>query len=157
MMTKKPNWDDAETLADENNRIVYAQPLSPKPSHRLPKTTLDLDDWDDALPAPTVRDRNTPEARRNTNPIPLPTNEDIWDDIPLDTNIPLASPPTFSPSNNKSGERNNLRDSSTPESVNRVVGKWAGLMQQFRRILPAQIHKFADAIAIAIIVIFVTV
>ncbi|PSB55620.1 hypothetical protein C7B77_14475 [Chamaesiphon polymorphus CCALA 037] len=153
---EETNWDDAETLADDNNRIVYAQPTVPETIPPIPKTTLDLDDWDDALPAPTVRDRNTPEARRNTNPIPLPTNEDIWDDIPLDTKIPLASPPAFSPSTSKSGDRN-LRDSSTPDPVNSVVGKWARLMQQFRRILPVQVQQFADAIAIAIIVAFLTV
>jgi hypothetical protein len=152
---EETNWDDAETLADDNNRIVYAQPTIPATIPTIPKTTLDIDDWDDALPAPTVRDRNNLESRRGKNPIPLPTTEDIWDDIPLDTNIPLASPQPFSPITAESGR--NLRDSSTPEPVNRVVGKWAGLMQQFRRILPVQIHRFADTMAIAIIVIFVTV
>ncbi|AFY95385.1 hypothetical protein Cha6605_4454 [Chamaesiphon minutus PCC 6605] len=153
---EETNWDDAETLADENNQIVYAQPIAPETIPTIPKTTLDIDDWDDALPAPTVRDRNTLEARRSKNSIPLPTNEDIWDDIPLDTSIPLASPPTFSPITAESRAQN-LRDSSTSQSVNRVVGKWAGLMEQFRRILPAQIQKFADAIAIAIIVAFLTI
>jgi hypothetical protein len=153
---EETNWDDAEALADASNSIVYAQPTAPVVTPPIPKTTLDLDNWDDALPAPTVKDRNIQEARRGTNPLPLATNDDIWDDdVPSDSQIPSINPQTFSANNADAGDRN-LRESKPP-IVNRAVGMWAGSMQQFRRILPDPIRKFADAIAIATIIAIVTV
>ena len=152
---EETNWDDAEALADETNQIVYAQPTVPVATPPIPKTTLDLDDWDDALPAATVKDRNVREARRGNNPIPPAIEEDMWEDVPLDSQILSIDPPTFSASNTESGAGNLYQ--SKPPLVNRAVGMWAGLMQQFRRILPAPIRKFADASAIAIIVALVTV
>ena len=44
---EETNWDDAETLADENNSIVYAQPILPVVTPPIP-TIPDLDNWDEA-------------------------------------------------------------------------------------------------------------
>lgn len=144
---EETNWDDAETLADENNPIVYAQPIVPAVTPPpIVNTIPDLDDWDEALPAATVKNSNIQEARRikKTPPAPVSPNEDIWeDDVPSQT---------FSPSSTSSD-----LDRSTPDPVEKTVGIWASMLGQLRRILPPPLRQLSDAILTAILVVLVTI
>lgn len=141
---EETNWDDAETLADENNPVVYSQPIVPVVAPQPVPAIPDLEEWDDALPAATVKNSNIQEARRgNRKPAPVLKNEDIWaDDLPE-------------------------RSFSTPSSVDsepvplnqveRAMGFWAAMLQQLRRFLPAPIRQLSDAILTAILVVIVTI
>ncbi len=140
---EETNWDDAEGVGDENNPIAYAQPIVPvvEPS---PVSTIipDVEDWDEALPAATVKNSNIQEARRGKNPAPIQT-EDMWeDDLPSRTFSTNHSP--------------NL-DPVKPSSIEQFVGLWGSMLQQFRRLLPAPIRQLSDAILTAMLVILVTV
>jgi hypothetical protein len=140
---EETNWDDAETLADENNPVVYSQPIvpvvAPPPAPAIP----DLEEWDEALPAATVKNSNIQEVRRGKKkPVPVIKTEDIWEDDIADR--------TFSSS------RVNL-DPVPPSQVERVRGFWSDILQQFRRFLPAPIRQLSDAILTGILVILVTV
>jgi hypothetical protein len=140
---EETNWDDAEGLGDENNPIAYAQPIVPvvEPS---PVSTIipDVEDWDEALPAATVKNSNIQEARRGKNPAPIQT-EDMWED-----DLPSR---TFSTNNSP-----NL-DPVKPSAIEQFIGLWGSMLQQFRRLLPAPIRQLSDAILTAILVILVTV
>jgi hypothetical protein len=148
---EETNWDDAETLADENNSIVYAQPIVPVVSPPTVGTALDLDDWDEALPAATVKNSNVQEVRRGKNPPPVSPNPDIWDD-----NLPS---PTFSPSSNLDPAPQNRqpRQKSIPNPVEQAIGFWAAIVQQFRRFLPAPIRQLSDPIVTGIVIAIVTI
>jgi hypothetical protein len=141
---EETNWDDAETLADENNTIVYAQPIVPVVAPPAINTTPDLEDWDEALPAATVKNSNIQEVRRGKTPVPAPQSEEIWeDDIPSRT---FSSTSSLDPDlAAKSG------------LIDRVIGLWTNLLQQFRRFLPAPIRQLSDAILTVIVVLLVTV
>jgi hypothetical protein len=157
---EETNWDDAETEDNENNPIVprfdrqvaYAQPIAPVAPPPTKSTTSDLDDWDEALPAATVKNNTIQEARRSKNAPPVSLGEDIWDDDP---DTPSASSGT--PSGNL-----NL-DPTPPNRVgkklapNSLRGFWAGTLAQFRRFLPAPIRQLSDAILTGIVVAIVTV
>ena len=141
---EETNWDDAETLADENNPVVYAQPIVPVVVTPPVNTTPDLEDWDEALPAATVKNSNIQEVRRGKNPVPVAQGEDIWaDDLP---NQAFASSSNLHPDS-----------SSSPSRVDRAIGFWAASLQQFRRLLPAPMRQLSDAILTAIVVMLVTV
>jgi hypothetical protein len=156
---EETNWDDAEAEGDENNPIVprferqvaYSQPIAPVVPLPTKFTTSDLDDWDEALPAATVKSSNIQESRRGKNPQPEFLKEDLWDD---DTDTPKAA--TAMPDGN---------DNLDPTSSSRI-GKanqfdlWGfrnRALAQFRRFLPAPIRQLSDAILIAIVVAIVTV
>jgi hypothetical protein len=144
---EETNWDDVETIGDPTQ--TWAQPLAGKVPKAQPIVTaaaptpiaLDLDDWDEALPAATVKSSNIQAARRGNNPAPTAPIDDFWDD-----NYPNQ---IVSPSSNVS--------SVTPRPIDRAVGFWAGTLQQFRRFLPAPIRQLSDAILTAILVAIVTV
>jgi hypothetical protein len=137
---EETNWDDPETLADENNPVVYAQPIVPVVTPPIP-TIPDLDNWDEALPAATVKNSNIQEVRRGKNPIPAFVSEDIWDD-----NIPSQ---TFSSTTSL--------NPSAPSNVNRAVGFWTSGLRQFRRFLPAPIRRLSDPILTVIVIAFITI
>ncbi len=139
---EETNWDDAETLADENNPIVYAQPIVPVIPPTA-STTPDPDDWDEALPAATVKNSPSQEVRRGKNPAPMAPSPDLWaDDLPRQA---------FSPSRNI-----DPHSSSVPSRVEQAVGFWAAMLQQFRRFLPAPIRQLSDAILTAMLVMLIT-
>jgi|GEM_PF-3697373 len=146
---EETNWDDAETLADESN--LWAQPLASKVVSDRPSATVvpptpiapDLEDWDEALPAATVKTSNLQEARRGKNPASVSLTEDIWDES-------LPQQP-FSPNSNV------ILDRSTPGLMDRSIGFWSSTLQQFRRFLPAPIRQLSDAILTAIVITIVTI
>ena len=132
---EETNWDDVETLSD-NNQVVYPQPIAtpqPAPTPTIP----DLDDWHEALPAASVKSSNTQEARRSKNAIAQPTDEDFWNDRSVSTQ-PSSNPPT----------------ASLPA---RAIGSWTSILHQLRRILPLPIRQLSDAILTGIIVVIVTI
>ncbi len=146
---EETNWDDAETLADEPN--LWAQPLASKVVYAQPIATVapptpiapDLEDWDEALPAATVKSSNLQEARRGKSPVSVSPIEDVWDE-----SLPQQ---TFSQNSNVTLDR------SAPGLKDRAIGFWAGTLQQFRRFLPAPIRQLSDAILTAIAITIVTV
>jgi hypothetical protein len=144
---EETNWDDAETLADQNNPNVYAQPIVPVVAPLPINTTPDLEEWDEALPAATVKNSNIQEVRRSkprTNPpVTAPQNEDVWDE-----NLPSRS---FSSS---SGTNPTPVKSS---QIERAIGFWIATLQQLRRILPAPVRRLSDAILTVMVVLLVTV
>lgn len=155
---EETNWDDIETQGNESNPIVprferqiaYSQPIAPVVPPPAKFTTSDLDDWDEALPAPTVKNSNIQESRRGKNPQPEFLKEDIWDD---DTDTPSTA---TIPSGNL-----NLDPTASSHSVKAnqfdLRGFRTRVLAQFRRFLPAPIRQFSDAILIAIVVAIVTV
>lgn len=154
---EQTNWDDAETEGNESNPIVprfdrqvaYSQPIAPVVPPPTKFTTSDLDDWDEALPAPTVKSSNIQESRRGKNLQPEFLKEDLWDDD-TDT-LSTATIPSgnlnLDPTSSRSGKANQFD----------LRGFWNRALAQFRRFLPATIRQFSDAILIAIVVAIVTV
>ncbi len=149
---EETNWDDVEGIGDETN--LWAQPRARKATDAQPivpvaapptQTTPDPEDWDEALPAATVRTSNIQAARRDKNPTSASPLDDIWDDAPQSAD--RVYPPY----------RTTASDRATPRPLDRAVGFWAGTLQQFRRILPAPIRQLSDAILTAIVVTIVTV
>ena len=138
---EETNWDDAETLADENNPTVYAQPIVPVVAPLPINTTPDLEEWDEALPAATVRNSNVQEVRRGKKTLPVAQNPEIWDD-----NLPRR---TFAPTSKI--------DSSRESLSHRAIGLWTTVLYQLRQILPAPIQQLSDAILTAMVVVAVTV
>jgi preprotein translocase subunit SecE len=152
---EETNWDDAETLADGNNPIVYAQPIVPVVAPLPIDTTPDLEEWDEALPAATVKNSNIQEVRRsktrNNPPVTVPQDEDVWDE-----NLPSRN---FS---NHSGNQPSPAKSSQIVGIasleeNRAISFWTATIQQFRRILPAPARQLSDTILTAMVVLLVTV
>jgi hypothetical protein len=155
---EETNWDDIETEGNESNPIVprferqvaYSQPIAPVVPPPTKFTTSDLDDWDEALPAPTVKNSNIQESRRGKNLQPEFLKEDLWDD---DTDTPsTATIPSgnlnFDPTASSRSEKANQFD---------LRGSRTRVLAQFRRFLPAPIRQFSDAILIALVVAIVTV
>jgi hypothetical protein len=140
---EETNWADAETFADENNPVVYAQPIEPIVAAPPVPTTPDLEDWDEALPAATVKNSNIQEVRRGKNPVPVTPIPDAWEDD--------ISSRTFSQKNSP-----NLNPSE-PSKMEQAIGFWGTILQQFRRFLPAPVRQLSDAILTAIVVMLVTV
>jgi hypothetical protein len=138
---EETNWDDAEALADENNPIIYAQPIVPAVVTPPIITTPDLEDWDEALPAATVKNNNIQQVRRGKNPLPSPPSVDSWEeDLPSRTFSSSTNPPP-----------------SPPSRLEQVIGLWAATLQQLRRFLPVPIRRLSDAILTAIVVMLITV
>ncbi|WP_373540837.1 hypothetical protein [Chamaesiphon sp.] len=147
---EETNWDDVETIGDRTQtwvqplagKVPTAQPSVPVPA-RSTQIALDLDDWDEALPAATVKSSNIQAARRGNNLSPVAPIDDFWDDdYPNQTGSP----------------RSNVSiNPSTPKPIDRALGIWADTLQQFRRFLPPPIRQLSDAILTAIVVMFVTV
>jgi hypothetical protein len=143
---EETNWDDAETLADENNPIIYVQPIVPVVAPPPLNTTPDLEEWAEALPAATVKNSNLQEVRRSKTPAPTtptPQNEDVWDE-----NIPNR--------NFLSGSDLNPNPAKSSQ-IERAIGFWTVTLQQFRRLLPAQLRQLSDTILTAMVVLLVTV
>ena len=147
---EETNWDDAETLTDEPN--LWAQPLASKVVYAQPIATVvvppipiapDLEDWDEALPAATVKSSNLQEARRGKSPVSMSPTEDVWDE-----SLPQQ---TFLQNSNVTLDR------SAPGLMDRSIGFWHDTLQQFRRFLPAPIRQLSDAILTAIAIAIVTV
>jgi hypothetical protein len=153
---EETNWDDAEVSDNNNNPLVrpsnrrndYAQPQITVIESPNVSNSSDLDDWAEALPAATVKNSNIREARRGQKIVPIPTNEDLWDDTPLDSQE-LAARSTFSSAGSTS--------STSPTPVSRAVGLWAAILQQFRRFLPGPLQQLSDAILTATVILLVTV
>ena len=123
---EETNWDDVEALGD-NQEMVYPQPVMPiEPS--VKPTIPDVDEWDEALPAATVKTSNTQEARRGKTSVSAPsTSKDLQDDRP---NYSLPA---------------------------QAIDLWAKVIQQFRRILPVPVQQISDTILTAILVTIVTI
>lgn len=146
---EETNWDDAETPTDEPNlwaqplasKVVYAQPSAKVVAPPTP-ITPDLEEWDEALPAATVKSSNLQEARRGKNPASVSPTEDVWDDSIAQQTSPNS---------------NVTLDRSTPGLMDRSIGFWSSTLQQFRRFLPAPIRQLSDAILTAIVITIVTV
>jgi hypothetical protein len=149
---EETNWDDAEDIGDEKNplvkpkydRVVYTQPVAPIVDQPPVNTTPDLEEWAEALPAATVKNSNIQEARRGKNPEPIDQTSETWDE-----NIPSAA---FT---NKSSSKLDLANNTS--LVDRLIGLWAAMIQQFRQLLPAPIRQLSDAILTVIVVAIVTV
>jgi hypothetical protein len=149
---EETNWDDAENIGDEKNplvkpkydRVVYTQPVAPIVDQPPVNTTPDLEEWAEALPAATVKNSNIQEARRGKNPEPIDQTSETWDE-----NIPSAA---FT---NKSSSKLDLANNTS--LVDRLIGLWAAMIQQFRQLLPAPIRQLSDAILTVIVVAIVTV
>jgi hypothetical protein len=141
---EETNWDDVEELGDKNNPIPYTQPIVPVVAPSPVSTIMpDVEDWDEALPAATVKNSNIQEARRGKNPAPMQT-EDMWeDDLPSRTFSTNNSPKLNSP--------------AKPRPMEQFFGLWGAMLQQFRRLLPAPIRRLSDAILTVGLVIVVTV
>ncbi len=140
---EETNWDDFESIAD--NTIAYPQPIVPvKPPTET--TTPDLDDWDEALPAATVKNSNTQEVRRGKKLLEASSS--------VGNNSPTASP-TLPQQNPTTENRSDAKAASS--AIDRSIGFWTAMLQQFRRILPLPIRQLSDAILTAIVVIFLTV
>ncbi len=155
---EETNWDDAETLVNEDNpwtkpaadQIVYAQPIVTVVAPPIPPTPADLEDWDEALPAATVQHNNVQEVRRGKQKsVPEPAPEDIWDD-----NLPNRA---FSPTSGIDSPPQRLRPQAQPSLIGSAIGLWAASLQQLRQLLPAQLRQLSDSTLTAIVVIFVTV
>ena len=157
---EETNWDDAETLVNEDNpwtqpaadRLVYAQPIVAVVAPPIPPTIPDLEDWDEALPAATVQHNNVQEVRRNKQTsVPASQPEDIWDD-----NLPNR---TFSSTSgiDRDPPSQLLRPPAQPSPIESVIGLWAASSQQLRQLLPDPIRQQSDLILTAIVVILVTV
>ena len=146
---EETNWDDAETLADEPN--LWAQPVASKIVYSQPIATIvapptpiapDLEDWDEALPAATVKSSNLQEARRGKSPVSVSPTEDVWDEsLPQQTFL----------------QNSNVNLDPAPGLMDRSIGFWHNTLQQFRRFLPAPIRQLSDAILTAIAITIVTV
>jgi hypothetical protein len=161
---EETNWDDVETFTNENNPIasrtdrqtIYAQPTAPVVAP-APPPVLDLDEWDEALPAATVKSSNIQEARRGKSAKPVPLSDDIWDDdltiAPGDRSSELKVPAssTFNPNAPSGGAR------SSQSLQSYLSGSWKGTLNQFRQLLPASVRQFSNAILIGILVAIVTV
>ncbi len=157
---EETNWDDAEIDSNENNPIVprfdrqvaYAQPIAPVTPTPTKFTTSDLDDWDEALPAATVKNSTIQEARRSKNAPSVSLGEDIWDD---DTDTPSDS--NGAPSGNLNLDPTPPNRVGKPIAPNSIKSLWTRALAQFRQFLPAPIRQFSDAILAAILVTIVTV
>ena len=141
---EETNWDDAETLADENNPTVYAQPIVPVVAPLPVNTAPDLEEWDEALPAATVKNSNVQEVRRGKKTLPVAQNPEIWDD-----NLPRRTFPPTSKIDATSSARESLS--------HRAIGLWTRVLYQLRQVLPAPIQQLSDAILTAMVVVVVTV
>jgi hypothetical protein len=134
---EETNWDDVETLVDRD-RVAYPQPIVPV-APAVPLTPPDLDeDWDEALPAATVKNSNTQEARRSKIDRP-PSSGNLGQHNP--TPIP---------------DRPNPRNSTLSPTAT-AIGFWTAIIQLFRRILPPPIRQLSDALLTAILAIGLTV
>jgi hypothetical protein len=135
---EETNWDDVETLVDRD-RVAYPQPIVPV-APAVSSTLLDLDeDWDEALPAATVKNSNTQEARRSKIDRP-----------PSSGGLGQEHSPTPIP------DRANLRNSTLSPTAT-AIGFWTAIIQLFRRILPPPIRRLSDALLTAILAIGLTV
>ena len=149
---EETNWDDAETLADENNPTVYAQPIVPVVAPLPINTAPDLEEWDEALPAATVKNSNVQEVRRGKKTLPVAQNPEIWDDsLPRRTFVPTGK--IDAPSSAQSSQV----DAASESLSHRVIGLWTTVLYQLRQILPAPIQQLSDAILTAMVVVVVTV
>jgi hypothetical protein len=147
---EETNWDDAEGLGYGNNPIAYAQPIVPVVvAPQSIDTAPDVEDWDEALPAATVKNSNIQEARRGKNPPPV-QSEDLWEE-----DLPSR---TFSSNRSPNLDREVLAppDPVKPSPMEQFIGLWGSMLQQFRRFLPAPIRQLSDAILTAIVVMLVT-
>ncbi|WP_310485017.1 hypothetical protein [Chamaesiphon sp. VAR_48_metabat_403] len=157
---EETNWDDAEIDSNENNPIVprfdrqvaYAQPIAPVAPTPKRFTTSDLDDWDEALPAATVKNSTIQEARRSKNAPPVSLGEDIWDD---DTDTPSES--SVAPSGNLNIDPTPPDRGDKKSASNSLRSFWTGLLAKFRQLLPPPIRQFSNAILTAIVVAIVTI
>jgi hypothetical protein len=135
---EETNWDDVETLVDRD-RVAYPQPIVPV-APAVPSTPLDLDeDWDEALPAATVKNSNTQEARR-IKVDRQPSSGDLGQ--------AQSTPPLL--------DRSNPRNSKLSPTAT-AIGFWTAIIQLFRRILPPPIRQLSDALLTAILAIGLTV
>ncbi len=141
---EETNWDDAETLENENNPILRPQPIVPAVAPPAAMTP-DPDNWDEALPAATVKNSNHQAARRGKQPpLMVIDEEDIWDG---DLRNPTLSP----------NEHLDASTVATTDRIGQAVGLWTATIRQFRRILPAPLRKLSDPLITAIVVALVTV
>jgi hypothetical protein len=141
---EETNWADAEVSENENNPILRPQQIVPSVAPPLAPTTPDPDEWDEALPAATVKNSNRQAARRGKQPVAALRDEEIWDeDLPNPTFL-KSDPPT-------------TPKATTAEPMNRVVGLWTATIAQLRRILPTRLRRLSDPILTAIVIALVTV
>ncbi len=136
---EETNWDDVETLVDRD-RVTYPQPIVPV-APVVPPTPPELDeDWNEALPAATVKNSNTQEARRTKPDRPSSPMGEFKQrsSTPIPTEDRASSPNPFSP-------------------IATAIGLWTAIVQLFRRVLPPPIRQLSDALLTAILAICLTV
>jgi hypothetical protein len=138
---EETNWDDEEVL-DHNRTTFSPEPIVP--SEPLPPiaSSPDLENWDEALPAATVTNSPTQQTRRSKNPVTTAA-EDPWGDSIPNVTYSTAENPPYQP--------------SPPSQINRAIGFWGAIMQQFRRILPAPVRQLSDPILTVIVVVILTI
>jgi hypothetical protein len=140
---EETNWDDVETLVDRDSpqerlrqRVAYPQPIVPV----APAVPPELDeDWDEALPAATVKNSNTQEARRIKSDR-QPSSGELGQS---QSTIPIPN-------------RANLHNSTLSPTA-KAIGFWTAIIQLFRRMLPPPIRQLSDALLTAILAIGLTV
>jgi hypothetical protein len=137
---EETNWDDVETLVDPD-RVAYPQPTVPL-APAVPPAPLNLDeDWDEALPAATVKNSNTQEARRIKTDRPWTPSGEIGQEQNT-TSRSIAD------------RANSLNSTLSPAAT--AIGFWTAIVQLFRRILPPPIRQLSDALLTAILAIGLT-
>jgi hypothetical protein len=143
---EETNWDDVETLVDRDSpqerlrqRVAYPQPIVPVVPPAAPEPD---EDWDEALPAATVKNSNTQEARRSRLDRSSPSSSDLWQERDP-TSIGIS-------------DRANPRNSTLSPTAT-AIGFWTAIIQLFRRILPPPIRRLSDALLTAILAIGLTV
>jgi hypothetical protein len=146
---EETNWDDTESLI--NKQIVYSQPIVPAVTPSPTLTKSDLDDWNEALPAATVKSSNIQEVRRGQNPALIVPNEDIWADQVASSNLEPSNRANPNPQNQVLTKRPTLNP------VEQLIGLWSVTLQQLRRVLPAPIRQISDAILTGLVVAIITV
>jgi hypothetical protein len=138
---EETNWDDVETLVDRD-RVAYPQPIVPVESAAPPTLPDPDEDWDEALPAATVKNSNTQEARRSKIDRTSSSSGELWQES---SPTPI---PDFKQSN---------ASSSVSSPTAKAIGFWTAIIQLFRRILPPPIRQLSDAILTTILVLVLTV
>ncbi len=138
---EETNWDDVETAENENNPLVRPQQPVPAITPPTSPTIPDPEDWDEALPAATVKNSNIQAARR-IKVTAQPLNDDVWDDDASELSFSTANPPPSEP---------------TADPTSQAIGLWTATVGQVSRLLPNSLRRFAVPILTAIVVALVTV
>jgi hypothetical protein len=138
---EETNWADEEVFNNDRTTF-YPEPIVPAEPLQPIASSPDLENWDEALPAATVANTSTQQARRGKNPVTIAAEDPWGDDIP-NVKFPAAENPNSQP--------------SPPSQLNRAIGIWGWMLRQFRQILPVPVRRLSDPILTAIVVVVLTI